>query len=142
MDLRYVIDVSSFFVVESSGDSEVDLDPIISTGSKNIALAENDAASCCDEYDVASMDDCVDIELQENNKEDCYHDNEVNYGSHIFGDGSWTCQKMDFSYQSCISIQTAEHEHEKQPKGGDDVSEELMNEEEKSRLFWITCLAL
>ncbi|KAF5192492.1 hypothetical protein FRX31_017920 [Thalictrum thalictroides] len=156
MDLRYVVDVSSFFLVESSGDSEANSSDSISSMDCNIALAEDDAESCCGSSDVACMDDCNDINDQDYIElEDGHFDEDDDTCADRCGNANWTWQEIGLSGNANWTWQeigislllddtsgSMQTEQKKQPKARADVSADTMNEEEQNRLFWDNCLAL
>ncbi|KAL5712846.1 hypothetical protein ACHQM5_014973 [Ranunculus cassubicifolius] len=127
MDFRSgVLDVSSFFLVESSGDSEGEFDSIVSMSCDHFAMEdENDAESCCSgSFDVACMNDVsiIDVNAEyDRGEDDIEEDDDGEYDSsisHKFDGGNWIWKS----------------------KVGEDLSEE-MSEEEENKLFWDTCLA-
>ncbi|KAF8006573.1 hypothetical protein BT93_K0775 [Corymbia citriodora subsp. variegata] len=121
---RKVVDASSFFLFEDSGDSEVDgRDP----GHEEVPMEEDDAESCSyDSSDWANAGDDVvvgecDVDvatwLRDGHEEDEYESGDEQ-DSHV--------QLPGVEYKSCVSVES---------------TNELMNEREKSKLFWEACLA-
>lgn len=132
MGTKNVVDLSSFFLVEATGDSEVDFDPNLAI----IDLADDDAESCsCD----VSEDSCVGdlngcevegcanvVDDQEEEQEQEQEKEKEKEEIHVYH--SWTGEHTETTakQKSCVSV---------------DSTNESMNEMEKNRLFWEACLA-
>ncbi|KAL5561584.1 hypothetical protein UlMin_031331 [Ulmus minor] len=133
---KNIVDVSSFFLFEAIGDSECS--NISDPGSDDsIAMDEDDAESCCwdssdhnrpilDDQDYLLRDDNDDEEEEEQEQEQEQEErkNEIyeNWDSGHFG-------KPIGHQKSSVSEDSTEEKFE------------LLDETEKSKLFWETCLA-
>lgn len=112
-------DASSFFLFEATGDSEVDGRE--GPGhAEEVPMDEDDAASCsCDSSDWTDLDGVggCDVEawLGDGREEDEDDELEDEQNSHPRAE-----------YKSCVSVES---------------TNELMNEMERSKLFWEACLA-
>jgi len=143
------MDVSSFFLFEAMGDSEEDLcdtiHPMIMgdrQGDNIAAMAEDDAESCSydlsdspgvDElHDCDLLQACVDDECDDDDDDDDDEEEEAEEEEEEEGHSypAWAAEhnwKLAAGRRkSSVSV---------------DSSEELMDEEEKNRLFWEACLA-
>lgn len=116
MDGKNVIDVSSFFLFEATGDSESDFEPGMAAD-----VEKDDAESCiCDLYDTDRVEDDDEFVDQWFPKDvDDGDDDEDDDDDEVTVDQCWISDKM-------VSVDS----------GG-----ELMDESEKNRLFWEACLA-
>lgn len=120
--LRNAAELSSFFLLEATGDSEVDgLDP----GDGEVPMEEDDAGSCSyDSSDWANADDVGECDVaaclrdghRREEDEDEFDEDEQNSPVQLPGG----------EYKSCVSAES---------------TNELMNERERSKLFWEACLA-
>jgi len=136
------VDFSSFFLVEATGDSEADSDPNIHK--KNMDLSANDE----DDAESCSFDDNDDDDYSDHSS--CVTDPIV--GFRLQANQSWQ-RSNDY-----IEVEEEEEEGEevvwsynnkrwnpgqKIPKScvSADSTNKSMNEAEKSKLFWETCLA-
>ncbi|XP_011015206.1 PREDICTED: uncharacterized protein LOC105118851 [Populus euphratica] len=134
--MKKSVDVSSFLLVEATGDSEVDSDPNM-TFVDLVDDDDGDAESCsCDtsyhscvngvyieveEYHVNY--NVVDEEQEEQEQEKQQQDKGVHvYQSRVDHGHAGLPMKQ----KSCVSV---------------DSANESMNEKEKNRLFWEACLA-
>ncbi|KAJ9171893.1 hypothetical protein P3X46_015195 [Hevea brasiliensis] len=133
MDDQKGVDLSSCLLLEASGDSEVDFDPNLAIND----LVDDDAESCsCDvsdyyscvgdlsnacEVEQASVTHVVDDHKEvEEEQEDEIQEDEV-HGYHQ----EWA-NGLTLNQKSCVSVESINDQ---------------MNEMEKNRLFWETCLA-
>lgn len=125
-------DVSPFLLFEASGDSEI-ASEVVSDVPISVAMAEDDAESCsCDSADISSAD-----ELIMNGDDDDDHGDKA-YHSHVDdleegeeeegGGGSSVYQRWGHQLKSTVSVDSTKEF-------------ERLNEVEKSKLFWETCLA-
>ncbi|GMY16525.1 glutamic acid-rich protein-like [Fagus crenata] len=143
MNVVNVVDVSSFMLFEATGDSEADSNTILGDIGQNISMADDDAESCS--YDLsddsyrASELDCdiqsyvhVDYDDDEDDDEDDDDDDE----EHEEDD-----EEEVHSYQRWTSKQDWKLMGHQKSSVSVDTSKELMNEAERSRLFWEACLA-
>ncbi|KAI3425525.1 uncharacterized protein J3R85_010272 [Psidium guajava] len=116
-------DASSFFLFEATGDSEVDGRE--GPGhEEEVPMEEDDAASCsCDSSDwtdAGGVGGCdVEAWLGDAREED--EDDELEDEQ-----SSRAQQPPGAEYKSCVSVES---------------TNELMNEMERSKLFWEACLA-
>ncbi|GFZ08949.1 hypothetical protein Acr_20g0007570 [Actinidia rufa] len=147
MDWKYSNDVSSFFLFEASGDSEGDFTHI-----DDSELYLQDLFSTCHGVAITYDDDDND------DAESCSYDSVDRIGFHdeikstfdaqvIFSDTHVTDDdidehdhlKCDFSC-TCFEI-LAREEREEEARGGVPGSKEnVVDEVERNRLFWETCL--
>ncbi|XP_019056021.1 PREDICTED: uncharacterized protein LOC104613517 [Nelumbo nucifera] len=117
---RLVVDASSFFLVEATGDSEADCDPIGTTAGNEFSTVDDDDAESC------TSDSC---------SSEFINGNTVHESFNGFGDDDDNADGSDEDDGlSDISSGGAKSRDEGQDG-------ELMNEMEKSKLFWETCLA-
>lgn len=121
-------DVSPFLLFEASGDSEAAAE-VVSDVPISVAMAEDDAESCsCDSADISSA-----AELIINGGDDDDHGDKA-YHSHVDDheeeeeDGSSVYQRWGHQLKSTVSVDSTKEF-------------ERLNEVEKSKLFWETCLA-
>ncbi|EEF41664.1 uncharacterized protein LOC8287200 [Ricinus communis] len=139
MDTKKRVDLSSCFLVEASGDSEVGLDP------KDLAAApddNDDAESCsCDVSDCYYYYSCVgdntnsgEVEeasvhgVTDHNKEQ-YQEHEDEDEDEVQSYRTWVdghINGVQVNKKSCVSVES---------------TSEPMNEKERNRLFWESCLA-
>lgn len=111
MDGKNVIDVSSFFLFEATGDSESDFEPGMAAD-----VEKDDAESCiCGLYDTDRVEDDDEFVDQRSPNDDDDDNDEVTI------DQWWINDKM-------VSVDS-------------DSGGELMDESAKNRLFWEACLA-
>ncbi|KAJ9187716.1 hypothetical protein P3X46_003140 [Hevea brasiliensis] len=132
------VDLFSCLLVEASGDSEADFDPNVAIN-KDLADDDDDAQSCscdvsddcyscvadlnaCNEVEQASIDHVVDDYKDEEEKQDKKEEPEV-HGYQEWANGHLG---LTVDQKSCVSVES---------------TNEPMNEMEKNRLFWETCLA-
>ncbi|XP_021621853.1 uncharacterized protein LOC110621882 [Manihot esculenta] len=121
MDTKKDVDLSSFLLVEASGDSESDFDP-------NSAIkdhVDDDAQSCsCDVSDYYSR--VTEVQQESVHGVDDHH-KEVGkeQEDEVHGYQEWA-NGLTVNQKSCVSVES---------------TNESMNEMEKNRLFWETCLA-
>ncbi|KAK9282163.1 hypothetical protein L1049_005075 [Liquidambar formosana] len=137
MESRNVVDVSCFLLFEDSGDSEADFDPIMAVDvAHDNNVADDDAESCsCDLSDCERVCELKDLEVQEyfEDSDDDDYEGEVNsYGQSYSGE-----QKGLTKIASGLMM--AAGQDQKSRAGVDSAME--MNEMERNRLFWETCLA-
>ncbi|KAL5793041.1 hypothetical protein ACOSP7_001635 [Xanthoceras sorbifolium] len=142
---KNVVDVSSFFFFEATGDSEADHfnDPNVAAIDHN--RPDDDAESCsCDlsgGYFPSVTDDhvngcdsrsCVDDEEEEGEEE----------GEEAHSYSRWSCEKKKKKKKKKEKEKKKKQvERDKKSSVSVDSAEEIMSEKEKSRLFWETCLA-
>lgn len=143
MDVRnHLVDVSSFFLFEATGDSQDNCDPAAEgdVGHVDIAMADDDAESCS--YDLSDVP-------RDNEFDDCdpqpfvlhdSSDDEDDDGGHD--------EEEEVEEEEGHSYQTWNSEHNWNPTGHqksgasvDSRKDQLMTEAEKSRRFWESCLA-
>ncbi|KAF9623154.1 hypothetical protein IFM89_037735 [Coptis chinensis] len=145
MDLKYVVDVSSFLLVESSADSEEDLDPNVSMDYYNniIVLAdEDDAISCsCESCSLACDDECTCTDDQDYSEEDDEHTYEDNHSYNHHDDAESCTTRMEMKLPDHVwDVMLTET---KKPMEFEvNVSEAVPSEEERNRLFWDSFFAL
>ncbi|KAK9289209.1 hypothetical protein L1049_017683 [Liquidambar formosana] len=134
MNWRNVVDVSPFFLVEDSGDSEADFDPQKTCHDVDIAGID-DAESCSSDssYTLEKNDvDEQDYSASNDGEGDCGHD----YKEPSCRSSRKKLLSDDAS--ECISTEEGEDE---ETRVGVCESREVMDEMEDS-LFWETCLAV
>ncbi|XVF28438.1 hypothetical protein REPUB_Repub15cG0029300 [Reevesia pubescens] len=139
-----IVDVSCFLLVEDSGDSELDCEPIKQCQSLEIAAAaagdhENiDAESCsCDTSYTERLDDFNEVILQLDDEDQDFIDcNEAAT--------SWSSCKM-WSIDEALGYLSTDEEaedHDQEPMFGiNNLCRESMDSME-DRLFWETCMAV
>ncbi|KAG2693544.1 hypothetical protein I3843_08G097600 [Carya illinoinensis] len=139
--IRNVVDVSTFLMFEATGDSEDDFYPTVGDHRDMfVSMADSDAESCSfdlsDSSKVFDLDDCCD-DPQAYHVHNKYDDND--------DDGPFEEEEEGHSYPAW----NGEHNEYWKPIRGakkssasvESTKELMMTEEEKSRLFWETCLA-
>uniref|UniRef100_A0A5B6YUZ5 Uncharacterized protein n=1 Tax=Davidia involucrata TaxID=16924 RepID=A0A5B6YUZ5_DAVIN len=152
MDLRNVVDVSSFLHCEATGDSEADSDLNMGAVSTDMDVAEDDAQSCsCDlsdcarviEFDHFDDDDGDDLEyVHDDDDDDDYDDDDEEEEEEVInqywaGDDKVAPPSKAPGLVTC----TAAAGQRKKSRGCIDPTKELMNEMDRNKLFWETCLA-
>uniref|UniRef100_A0A5B6YUN0 Uncharacterized protein n=1 Tax=Davidia involucrata TaxID=16924 RepID=A0A5B6YUN0_DAVIN len=153
MDLRNVVDVSSFLHCEATGDSEADSDLNMGAVSTDMDVAEDDAQSCsCDlsdcarviEFDHFDDDDGDDLEYvhDDDDDDDDYDDDDEEEEEEVInqywaGDDKVAPPSKAPGLVTC----TAAAGQRKKSRGCIDPTKELMNEMDRNKLFWETCLA-
>lgn len=144
-----VVDVSSFMLFESTGDSEADSDlnmvaNSLSDDNMGVTYEVDDALSCCSDSCESSVRDYNDDHDQEyaqfsNKKEQHYdynpryrdrNDDEEEEDKDDAIDQDWTSGKEGFVLA-----------RKKKSNVYEDSTMEPMKKEEKDKLFWETCLA-
>ncbi|XP_021612154.1 uncharacterized protein LOC110614798 [Manihot esculenta] len=135
MDTKKVVDLSSCLLLEDSGDSEVDFDPNLPFN-KDLAAADDDAQSCsCDVSDnfyscVTDLNACSEVEQASVHHvvDDFKEEEEKEEDQQLHGYQEWANGHLGLpeNQKSCVSVES---------------TNEPMNETEKNRLFWETCLA-
>ncbi|WRX21414.1 hypothetical protein QQP08_013901 [Theobroma cacao] len=127
-----IVDVTCFLLVEDSGDSELDCEPIIQQCHNmdvGIAADEDDAESCsCDTSE--RLDDCYEV-LQLDGDQDFSDWDEP-------ADGWSSCEM--WSIDEALGYASAE-EGEEEPRFDINLCGEVMDGME-DRLFWETCMAV
>ncbi|KAG2697248.1 hypothetical protein I3843_07G097000 [Carya illinoinensis] len=141
MDVRnHLVDVSSFFLFEATGDSQDNCDPAAEgdVGHVDIAMADDDAESFS--YDMFDA-------LRDNELEDCDPQAFVLHESSDDEDDD-AGHEEEVEEEEAHSCQTWNSEHNWNPTGHqksgasvDSRKDQLMTEAEKSRRFWEACLA-
>lgn len=164
MDWRDYVDISSCMLFETTGDSEADFDITVNMGASSedtAGLAEDDAFSCsCEneyyqDFDHRTEDHVyADDEEEEEEKlvDDEYHEEEeVDEGE----DNGETVDQVRNDHQCKAGVKVVlkrNSTHQKSEEGEVVMEEqqrkkmkvcgaELMNERDKDRLFWESCLA-
>lgn len=145
MDEMNVVDVSSFMLLEATGDSEVDSELNMDVAADHGADDDDDddAQSCsCDlldycgpEFDYDHLGHAHDQDLHFDH--DDHFDDDEDEGEVI--DQDWTHDDNDDDDDQVGLSSTAKAGLHK--KSSVDSNMELMNEMEKNRLFWEACLA-
>ncbi|CAL5357561.1 unnamed protein product [Camellia sinensis] len=137
MDEMNVVDVSSFMLLEATGDSEVDSELNMDVAADHDADDDDDdAQSCsCDLLDYCGPEFDYD-HLGNAHDQDLHFDDDDDEGEVI--DQDWTDDDNDDDDQVGLSSTAKAGLHK---KSSVDSNMELMNEMEKNRLFWEACLA-
>ncbi|PIA55111.1 hypothetical protein AQUCO_00800088v1 [Aquilegia coerulea] len=135
LSLNYVVDVSSFFLIESSGDSEQELDLNVC-----IDLDEDDAESrSCDISCIIDREESFEMDHHDQNcgeEEDGEHDCIHNHG-YGYENPTWKRRLLLPDHMDRFM------EIEVTKKPSDDDNEVNVGEEDnKDRSFWDACLAL
>ncbi|XP_061366483.1 uncharacterized protein LOC133309701 [Gastrolobium bilobum] len=121
MDMKDPFDVSSYMLLEVTGDSEADCNPIMGEQAHEIDREDDDAQSCsddnsetCNASELNVFDESLNADDEDEKKVDGY--------------GTSYCEddEMQEHHKSCVS---------------DDSGQELVDEMERNRLFWEACLA-
>ncbi|XP_021906861.1 uncharacterized protein LOC110821361 [Carica papaya] len=136
MDLKMnVVDVSSFFLFEGTGDSEIDFDhhpTMASTETRD--HADDDAESCS--YTHVSFSDSGSIvtEFSDCTFKGFFDEKDV---------GNYREEKDEEveDQEEVNSYQTVDSSRKKTSVNVIDSVKKLMNEKERSKLFWEACLA-
>lgn len=121
------VDVSPFLLFEDSGDSEAASEVV-----SDVPMAEDDAESCSwDSADVSRADELIVIDDDED-EDDCgvreyrsYSDDHEEEEEEVM---SSDYQRWGHQLKSTVSVDSTKEF-------------EMLNEVEKSKLFWETCLA-
>ncbi|XP_057958422.1 uncharacterized protein LOC131151191 [Malania oleifera] len=125
MEWRCIIDFSSFFLFEATGDSEAASDPLgdSKASSGDVDVMENDdAESCsCDVHEVSYFEDKDFDDLRIGGDDIGY------YGSG--GEGG-----LDFALAEEVEMEV------ESGGGGVDGSRRMMMDEMENKLFWEACL--
>ncbi|XP_023004686.1 uncharacterized protein LOC111497906 isoform X2 [Cucurbita maxima] len=116
----HIDDFSSYLLFEASGDSEVDLGG--STATLNL-VEFNDAESCTDD-----TPDLYDEFVRDENESEAEEDDEEEYKETFENDGVVESKAIGFTTSSSASIDSTK-------------DFKMLNDVEKNRLFWETCLA-
>ncbi|KAL6217313.1 hypothetical protein ACLB2K_010530 [Fragaria x ananassa] len=124
------VDVSPFLLFEDSGDSEAASEVV-----SDVLMAEDDAESCSwDSADVSSADELIVIDDDEDEEDDrgvreyrSYSDDHEEEGEEEEVMSS-DYQRWGHQLKSTVSVDSTKEF-------------EMLNEVEKSKLFWETCLA-
>ncbi|XAR58492.1 hypothetical protein NMG60_11013901 [Bertholletia excelsa] len=136
MDGRNSIDVSSFILVEATGDSEVDSEQNMAELEVEMEDAEDDAQSCSWDFsdtDKVRRGEAVEVALpttpaqkEEEEEEEEFEDWE--------SDG-----EVVMSWSNVSEVE----QRKKKTRANNcvDSAMEVMNEMERSKLFWEACLA-
>uniref|UniRef100_A0A9I9DAR2 Uncharacterized protein n=1 Tax=Cucumis melo TaxID=3656 RepID=A0A9I9DAR2_CUCME len=128
---NHIEDISSYFLFEATGDSEADSSVDLESSSSASTTEFNDAESCTDdtptmlcnnENEDDDDDDGDGEEMVENDDDD--HDDEDEEEEEVV-----ESKAIGFSIKSNASIDSTK----------DDFK--MLNEVDKNRLFWETCLA-
>ncbi|KDP21545.1 hypothetical protein JCGZ_22016 [Jatropha curcas] len=139
--------LSSCFLIEASGDSEVDFDPN-NKPSKDIASVDDDdddddddAESCsCDVSYYCCYYSCVgDFNGCEVKEEPPLHSNVNNNKNNIKEEQEQ--EKEEIKVDGCQKWSDGLSVNQKSRVSVDESDNEQMNEKEKNKLFWETCLA-
>ncbi|CAJ1880204.1 unnamed protein product [Sphenostylis stenocarpa] len=120
--MKNPFDVSSYMLLEASGDSENDCNPTM--GEHEIGREDDDAQSCI--YDSSETSNAAELNGFWNNDHDA---DEVEDEKKCEFHGTSYCDdddEMQEHQKSCVS---------------DESSQELVDEMEKNRRFWEACLA-
>ncbi|KAI8566124.1 hypothetical protein RHMOL_Rhmol02G0015400 [Rhododendron molle] len=125
MEWKYSNEMSSFFLFEASGDSEGEFNHLVST-----AHDDDDAESCSSDPSEllgfhGGLYDLI-IEVDRVCGDHIHDGGDVNIGEH---DDHRTAE-----------ISPREEGEEESKGGGADGSGEMLDEVERNRLFWETCL--
>ncbi|KGN44840.1 nuclear polyadenylated RNA-binding protein 3 [Cucumis sativus] len=118
---NHIEDISSYFLFEATGDSEVDLQ-----SSSPVSTEFNDAESCTDDTDrimLCNNEDDEDEEEMGVENDDDDGDEEEEEEEVV------ESKAIGFSIKSNASIDSTKDEFK------------MLNEVDKNRLFWETCLA-
>ncbi|XP_023004684.1 uncharacterized protein LOC111497906 isoform X1 [Cucurbita maxima] len=127
----HIDDFSSYLLFEASGDSEVDLGGSTATlnlvefnDAKSCTKVEfNDAESCTDD-----TPDLYDEFVRDENESEAEEDDEEEYKETFENDGVVESKAIGFTTSSSASIDSTK-------------DFKMLNDVEKNRLFWETCLA-
>ncbi|CAK7348226.1 unnamed protein product [Dovyalis caffra] len=142
--VRKSVDVSSFLLVEATGDSEVDSDANMASIDLVDDADDDDAESCCcDSSDHSCASDFINgarseveaynvnchvvDDADDDDDDDEEEEEEQEKGVHVYQ--SWVEHGhvgLPMKQKSCVSA---------------DSAKESLNEQEKNRLFWEACLA-
>ncbi|XP_010244669.1 PREDICTED: uncharacterized protein LOC104588434 [Nelumbo nucifera] len=139
MEWRQAVDASAFFLVEATGDSDsTHCDPLFAAGLEVLSPPDDDAESCTLDSCNGTGTDCVDNtvcvdELNDFGGEESKDGNGDDDVDEYEDDG--------FGLSDKIASEAESRMKDKDAKVGVDADGELMNEMEKNRLFWETCLA-
>ncbi|KAM3687552.1 hypothetical protein ACJW31_10G084000 [Castanea mollissima] len=146
MNLENVVDVSSFLLFEATGDSEGDCNTIKGGGDdkigQDIAMADDDDAESCifDLSDFPRVSEVDDSDIQP-----CVHDDDDDDGGGDDDDDEEEDEDEDkdevLSYRKSTGKQDWKLMGHQKSSVSVDTSKDSMNEAERSRLFWETCLA-
>lgn len=137
MEDKKVVDLFSWFLFESTGDSEDIFELNVASEDAKMDVEEDDAHSCCCDFMV--FDD-----LGDTHDED-YHivDDDDGGDDYFDDDDDGDDEDDDDDEEEEVSSRGKSRQHKKLRVSDDSISTtmELMNEMEKSRLFWEACLA-
>ncbi|CAL5425330.1 unnamed protein product [Camellia sinensis] len=134
------VDLSSMMLFEATGDSETISElNIVAVDAELMDAAEDDALSC-------SCDDLMNCELGKFDDLGHTHDEVYHVADHGGDeeediDQDWTDGGDDEDDDEVVMSSTAKAREHKKLRVCVDSAMELMNEMEKSRLFWEACLA-
>lgn len=127
MDWSSDFDVSSFFLLEGSGDSEAECSFVLAVDEKYVVMDEDDAESCCgSSCDDILLGKCSDADGK---------DYDGNY--HAWIHGCWSCEKVVFTYLLSEIVCSSEERD-----SGVVIDTSRMMTKLDDKQFWETCLSM
>ncbi|KAJ7977485.1 WD repeat-containing protein 55-like [Quillaja saponaria] len=136
METKKSMDVSCFMLFETTGDSEVNCDPIKDgLGCEFVKWADYDYDHDDDDAESCSYDVCESSNIvgELNGCESCDADDE--------SDGEKNEEEGEISDQTWYGDDHDQKPEHQETSDSVDSSPEVLNETEKNRRFWEACLA-